>query len=316
MKHFLRFGSIFTMLAVGFTLNAFAATTDDATLGSIQEDVMNYLEMNHPDIEFGTQEYIEYISDVVMFDSDKELTELSNYEDIQFYCAEYLHELDEQQLNGDLKGDVPFIPSDDFSKRTIAEIQKEVEEKAKIDEIAYQQAKNSRPNMIASNYSASAAAKYAKSHATRYNPMFNAHSKDCTNFVSQCVEAGGIRMARPSSVSVGITNTTKYWYSDPIGINWGESSSWVNVDDFYTYCINKANADKYVFTSLSDLEKKVQVGDVVQIQMNGSNWYHSVIISDYNKSKGGYLYCGHSKNKLDEPISSLGSQTGYRIIRF
>lgn len=115
MKHFLRFGSIFTMLAVGFTLNAFAATTDDATLGSIQEDVMNYLEMNHPDIEFGTQEYIEYISDVVMFDSDKELTELSNYEDIQFYCVEYLHELDEQQLNGDLKGDVPFIPSDDFS---------------------------------------------------------------------------------------------------------------------------------------------------------------------------------------------------------
>ncbi len=231
-------------------------------------------------------------------------------------------------------------------------VQKEVEEKAKIDEIAYQQAKSSRPNTIASNYSASAAAKYAKSHAKRYNPMFNAHSSDCTNFVSQCVEAGGIRMARPSSVSVGnnpmfnahssdctnfvsqcveaggirmarpssvsvgITNTTKYWYSDPIGINWGESSSWVNVDDFYTYCINKANASKYTFTSLSDLEKKVQVGDVVQLQKKGGNWYHSVIILDYNKSKGGYLYCGHSNDRLDEPISGLGSQTGYRIIRF
>ena len=143
MKHFLRFGSIFTMLAVGFTLNAFAATTDDATLGSIQEDVMNYLEMNHPDIEFGTQEYIEYISDVVMFDSDKELTELSNYEDIQFYCAEYLHELDEQQI----KGMIPFVgfkPSREFESKTIEEIKNEVREKEKLDEIEYQKVQSQK----------------------------------------------------------------------------------------------------------------------------------------------------------------------------
>ena len=54
--------------------------------------------------------------------------------------------------------------------------------------------------------STKATANYAKAHAEHYNPLYNAHRNDCTNFVSQCIEAGGFRMVRdPNNTSVGIS---------------------------------------------------------------------------------------------------------------
>jgi len=43
-----------------------------------------------------------------------------------------------------------------------------------------------------SAYSGKDAAAYAKKHAKKYNTAYPAWDADCTNFVSQCVKAGGI----------------------------------------------------------------------------------------------------------------------------
>lgn len=103
-----------------------SATTGSPTMESLQNDLIDYLKENHPEIRFGSQKYIDYVSDVcILAEADPELAKLSNYEEIQFYCAEYLHELDEQQV----KGMIPFLgfkPSEEFLSKTIEEIQHQV----------------------------------------------------------------------------------------------------------------------------------------------------------------------------------------------
>ena len=46
----------------------------------------------------------------------------------------------------------------------------------------------------AAGYNADSAVAYAKKHAFNYNPNFASYAdNDCANFVSQCLEAGGIK---------------------------------------------------------------------------------------------------------------------------
>ena len=96
------------------------------------------LNEKHPEIRFGSKKYMAYVTDVCMYDNaDPELAKLPNYNDIQFYCAEYLHQLDEQQV----KGIIPFLgfkPSEEFLSKTVEEIQYEAIIKQRLDDIAYQ----------------------------------------------------------------------------------------------------------------------------------------------------------------------------------
>lgn len=152
MKHACRNWMIFTALAVGvIMITLYAATEKEAvtadtnaistsrpTMKNLQNDLMDYLKENRPDISLGSHKYIAYITDVCMNDeADPELAKLPNYEDIQFYCAEYLHELDEQQV----KGMIPFLafqPSEEFLSKTVEEIQYEAIIKQRLQDIAYQ----------------------------------------------------------------------------------------------------------------------------------------------------------------------------------
>lgn len=115
-----------------------SAMTGSPTMGSLQNDLLDYLKENHPEIRFGSKKYIDYVTDVcILKEADPELAKLSNYEEIQFYCAEYLHELDEQQT----KGMIPFLgfrPSEEFLSKTVEEIQQQVFIKDTLDEISYQ----------------------------------------------------------------------------------------------------------------------------------------------------------------------------------
>lgn len=152
MKHSYRNRIIFAVLAVGTIMTAMHAvtekdnatadttsiSTDSPTMGSLQKDLIAYLNEKHPEIRFGSRKYMAYVTDVCMYDNaDPELAKLPNYNDIQFYCAEYLHQLDEQQV----KGIIPFLgfkPSEEFLSKTVEEIQYEAIIKQRLDDIAYQ----------------------------------------------------------------------------------------------------------------------------------------------------------------------------------
>lgn len=114
-----------------------SALTGSPTMSSLQNDLQDYLKENHPEIRFGSPKFVNYVTDVCMYkEADPELAKLSNYDEIRFYCAEYLHELDVQQT----KGIIPFLnfkPSKEFLSKTIEEIQQQVFIKDTLDEISY-----------------------------------------------------------------------------------------------------------------------------------------------------------------------------------
>jgi hypothetical protein len=65
---------------------------------------------------------------------------------------------------------------------------------------------------VSAAYDPDAAAKYALKYANSYNTYYNQHSSDCTNFVSQCVKAGGIPQKFNSKAKSGkVNNETDYW---------------------------------------------------------------------------------------------------------
>lgn len=174
-------------------------------------------------------------------------------------------------------------------------------------------------------YSPSKAANYAYKWGMKFNPQYANHTGqgDCTNFVSQCVHAGGKSMKKPLFLFYRrrISRTTSYWYSikrqeyhgnygPPT--YWKESSSWTAVKDFYTYW--KKHGAKIIFCSSKKiLQRKAKKGDVVQLRERKNGWHHSIIIS--RGSKGKWKYAGHSNKHKAKSINSIKGQNGYRIIR-
>lgn len=129
-----------------------------------------------------------------------------------------------------------------------------------------------------SNYNKAKAVYYAEKHALNYNTeysSFHDNGGDCTNFVSQVLNYGGIK-------------TTSTWkpYTNP----------WLRVVELRNYLIyNKLAYESY---TLPDNP----IGSVIQFfSPTTKTWSHSGIIT-YNL-EGTYLYCCHSYDKLNYPLS-------------
>ncbi len=137
-----------------------------------------------------------------------------------------------------------------------------------------------------SGYNSNLAVQYAKKWANGRNPNYkNWGNNDCNNFVSQAVNAGGI----------------------PISSTWHDGSyAWIRVINFYNYM----HSTDYTFGG--DDSSNSKLGDVIQFY-NGS-WSHSVIITGSNTS--GWLYSGHSNNRLNYPLANVYPSSAYSKIRY
>lgn len=132
-----------------------------------------------------------------------------------------------------------------------------------------------------SKFNKEMAVNYSRKYALNYNNLYKNFSNiggDCTNFVSQCLTVGGIP-------------TSKTWKP--------YSNSWIRVIDLYDYLIN----NNYGYNH--NINIKFEPGDIIQFFSNKKGTFsHSGIISKalYN---GDYLYCCHSYDKLDFPLSEV-----------
>lgn len=141
-----------------------------------------------------------------------------------------------------------------------------------------------------SNYSVEKTIDYALNHALSYNSKyknFDGTGGDCTNFISQCLHAGGLPL-------------TKTWrpYND----------SWINVNLLRNYLIYNSLASEYTYIS-DDI-----IGDTVQFYNTELKRYsHSGIITK-KLTNGDFGYCAHSYDKLNYPLS-LSYPTIYNKIR-
>ncbi|MGN0732900.1 MAG: amidase domain-containing protein [Emergencia sp.] len=330
------------LIISAFPFNAFAMT------GKVEKDIQTYnlkeakqilddylLDNN---IVLDTDEaYYEYCLTQLLDSRDEKLSVHPDYPVIEEFMVQYKLAYEDYLLCCDLMnkktpetvqsfysitGDndciqysdnkVAFSLSEEFLNRTIQDI---------IDEANSNDAQESVGTKATYSYSAAAAANYATTYAKVYNrAVYPVYGSDCTNFVSQCLKAGGIPTVGTNSTTGTYASTTK-WYCkctyDP-GANaanarqYAVTTSWIRVSDFNTYMTSVAK-DKSYKSTMAGLYNNCRVGDVVQLVSSTSGTaYHTVIISKRDSTTA--YYCGHSSDKKNEPISTIFSNTNKVIL--
>lgn len=104
---------------------------------------------------------------------------------------------------------------------------------------------------------------------------------DCTDFVSNCIHAGGI----PAS---------QMW--KPF------TNAWIRVEAFRNYMVQNKIAKEYTSS------KNIQIGDVVQLQhkaipQSAGIWGHTVLVTYIDSANEMYIAC-HSEPRYNYPLSN------------
>ena len=138
------------------------------------------------------------------------------------------------------------------------------------------------PPASAAGYDAAAAVAYARAN---YNGKEDYPGNDCANFVSKCLQAGGVNVQQ--TVVSSLRNAL---------INGGYGSS---------YLLAKSG----VYVKLSQNQGKVAVGDPIFLYCPTCKaWSHTVLCTGV--SNGNILISGHSAAQLDDPY--IGSAYHYK----
>lgn len=330
------------LLVVSVIPNIVFATGVDEhniTLEEIQNMLLAYFEESSITYEPGTDTYYSYILDQLLNHSDQELIKGSNYALIHAYMAEYKNTYEEYlfcvtyqdneqivnaileknaciTINGESRT-IQFSLTDDFLTQTISDLK---EKNGNL--IAEQRNGNNRSASYV--YSGDSAAEYAIAHANQENyninyPDYRNSGGDCTNFVSQCVLAGGIGMSGSNS-SIGVHSSSNEWYCRYINTGifgnrrYSVSTSWIRVSDFNTYMTSVVN-NKSTIATLNTLHTASEIGDVVQLADKTTGTpYHSIIISE--KDSATSYFCGHSNSRNNEDIMTYLDESNDQFILF
>ena len=141
------------------------------------------------------------------------------------------------------------------------------------------------------------AVRYAQKWALGANPEyyhFGGIGGDCTNFISQCLFAGGGEMVKGES--------EWFYYSKD-----NRSPSWTSVEALGVFLTDDRQS---LFASKREV-KDLDEGDIIQLRQNPLRFNHSLIIS---KKQNGQIYvCAHSNDALDK---NLNDYFAYEMIGF
>lgn len=217
---------------------------------------------------------IEGLTDTVMDDAINNMTDEISAQDREIYIQEleknYGYNLEKQKMNTE-KSEANLISPSSGNVST----------------------------MVANGYSGGDASRYALDHAT--NPSSSYHyykGKDCTNFISQCLYAGGIKQ------HVGNAYDKNCWYYKT---STNRSSSWTGAPEFYYYI----NSDVSKIKKSNGSWGTVEIGDIIQTKVDGQI-KHSMIISGVAYGSSGrsdLLVCAHSTNRRHVSLNSYYSGT-------
>lgn len=144
------------------------------------------------------------------------------------------------------------------------------------------------------------AVRYAKQWAFKRNPAyldFHTLGGDCTNFVSQCLLAGGAPMNWTPDVG---------WY---YATAHNRAPAWTGVEQLYAFLTRNKGAGPYA----SDVPlSAVLAGDIVQLGHAGRRYTHAALIVGVER---GELYvAAHTDDAWMRPLSSY-AQANRRYLR-
>ena len=143
---------------------------------------------------------------------------------------------------------------------------------------------------MASYYNRKAAVAYANKWWDSFNPEFPRFQDDCTNFISQCLYAGGAPMR-------GAPNRGQGWWM--IGLNERWSYSWSVAHSLRWYLETSKRGLRA--TRVNSVEQ-LQLGDVIFYDFQGDGRIdHSTIVT---RIEGGIPYVNaHTSNSADREYS-------------
>lgn len=121
------------------------------------------------------------------------------------------------------------------------------------------------PTQLADHYDRRQAVRYAERWWNEYNPAYKKFTKDCTNYISQCLFAGGAKMHGAPKPELG------WWYE---GENW--SYSWALAHSLRWYL---SGASSGLMGEEVDAAEKLLLGDVICYDFEGDGrWDHTTIV--------------------------------------
>ncbi len=197
-----------------------------------------------------------YIVELIAFVSDPSFKPLANKENtaIDFYATTILNQLTQKEEESILKEVMERNPN--------------INEESKITE------NNSF------TYYRDYAVSYAQAHVHNYNPQYQNFNYpngggDCTNFVSQCLYAGGVPMV--NTIWPRTSSYDWYYYFNRPGYEDDEfSHPWINATSLYRHF----SWGRPGLAVLVDYDYQLQLGDVVQLSSDSSSEpYHSMIVT-------------------------------------
>ena len=154
-------------------------------------------------------------------------------------------------------------------------------------------------------YDRQRALEYAREWALSRNPLFfdfTGRGGNCTNFVSQCLLAGGCVM--------NPTETFGWYYVSASD----RSPSWTGVRELYDFLTGSgdfpAAMERIGPIGMQIGRERAQIGDIIQLANESGAFYHTLFISGF--SDGDILVCAQSDNALDRPLTTYN----YAMARF
>lgn len=298
------------------TASAEEKQRNDYTFGEIEKTLIDYLDENGYNLEVGTPEFNDFVTEQMNTDKDEKLANREDYQLICAYFAEYLYRLsvfeadstDTEDNTEDLPADEDFN-MDEFENTTLGEMKEEIEEEEQKN-----QEENSQifTTMSTNTLNLSNARAYAKKYYANYNPNYPRYSNDCTNFVSQILQAGGRRQV-VKQTTASLVSDNKYWFIRSLpSYKWSRSASWTVVPDLYSHLTRTQGA--YSSTSKSNIIKNAKSGDVIQFKKSGADRYtHSMWI--YEKTSTDLKLAGHTNNYWNRGFNAVTGYKTYRIVK-
>lgn len=164
---------------------------------------------------------------------------------------------------------------------------------------------NREPNSERGGYDALHAVKYAERYWDDYNPAYPKFENDCTNYISQCLYAGGAQM-------VGSVPTSGWWMR---GDTW--SYSWTTAHALYLYLINSRTGLR---AKEVNSQKQLLLGDVICYDFEGDGRINHTTIVVAKTVDGEPLVNAHTYNSRNrlwsyEDSSAYTSQIQYKFLQ-
>lgn len=168
------------------------------------------------------------------------------------------------------------------------------------------------------HYDVEKAVEYARTYALKRNPDYPAFENNCTNFVSQCLAAGGISMTGKETISntkrLKVSKKSTDWYSvskqDSKKMkHYGTSSAFINIDDFLKYFQEELGYSLSTFDNTYEGKLKcyqtMTSGDVLVLYDSDGSIAHIGLISGMGDMNA--YYCANTNDRLDYGVFNISS---------